>query len=143
MIKTVAYGYIEFGMVLLMVRSDWSREWPDSSLAQRKVFPGVSLAALQFLDEQRHILFHGHEPLDTDATPTLDGESWLMHHGYAQAEGVANLDKVPERLPGNNRLSQVQSRSGRLCALRCHLSSRLEVRHQRGVGTRGAAAKER
>jgi len=21
---------------------------------------------------------------------------WLIHHGYAQAEGVANLDQVPE-----------------------------------------------
>ena len=42
----------------------------------------------------RRILFHGHEPLDTDTTPNLEGEAWLMHHGYAQAEGVANLDKV-------------------------------------------------
>jgi kynurenine formamidase len=54
------------------------------------------VAALKFLHEQRHILFHGHEPLDTDATPTLEGEHWLMHHGYAQAEGVANLSQVPE-----------------------------------------------
>ena len=38
---------------------------------------------------------HGHEPLDTDTTPTLEGEAWLMHNGYTQAEGVANLDKVP------------------------------------------------
>ena len=56
----------------------------------------MTLEALQFLHEQRHILFHGHEPLDTDTTPTLEGEAWLMHHGYAQAEGVANLDQVPE-----------------------------------------------
>jgi kynurenine formamidase len=52
---------------------------------------------LKFLHEKRHILFHGHEPLDTDTTPTLEGEHWLMHHGYTQAEGVANLDQVPER----------------------------------------------
>ncbi len=56
----------------------------------------MTLAALQFLHLQRHILFHGHEALDTDTTPTLEGESWLLHHGYAQAEGVANLDKVAE-----------------------------------------------
>jgi kynurenine formamidase len=56
----------------------------------------VSLDALKFLHEQRHILFHGHEPLDTDTTPTLEGEHWLMHNGYAQAEGVAHLDEVPE-----------------------------------------------
>ena len=60
-------------------------------------FPGVSLAALKFLHLKRHILFHGHEPLDTDSTPTLEGEHWLMHHGYAQAEGVANLHKVPAK----------------------------------------------
>ena len=79
-----------------MVRSDWSKEWPDPTLATQTVFPGVSLAALKFLHEQRHILFHGHEPLDTDTTPTLEGEHWLMHHGYTQAEGVANLSQVPE-----------------------------------------------
>ncbi len=33
---------------------------------------------------------------DTDTTPTLEGEYWLMHNHFAQAEGVANLDKVPE-----------------------------------------------
>ncbi len=58
--------------------------------------PGVTLEALRFLHEQRKILFHGHEPLDTDTTPTLEGEAWLLHNGYTQAEGVANLDKVPE-----------------------------------------------
>jgi len=79
-----------------MVRSDWSKGWPNPELATRTVFPGVSLDALKFLHEQRRILFHGHEPLDTDTTPKLEGEYWLMHNGYAQAEGVANLDKVPE-----------------------------------------------
>jgi kynurenine formamidase len=88
-------GRIPEGAVVF-VRSDWSKEWPDPALATRTVFPGVSLAALKFLHLQRHILFHGHEPLDTDTTPTLEGESWLMHHGYTQAEGVANLDQVPE-----------------------------------------------
>jgi kynurenine formamidase len=89
------HGRVPAGSVV-MVRSDWSKRWPDPALATESPFPGVSLEALQFLHEQRHILFHGHEPLDTDATPTLEGEHWLMHHGYAQAEGVANLDRVPE-----------------------------------------------
>ncbi|MEB3293400.1 MAG: hypothetical protein VKJ24_09580 [Synechococcales bacterium] len=40
--------------------------------------------------------FHGHEPLDTDTTPTLEGEAWLLNHYYTQAEGVANLDRVPD-----------------------------------------------
>jgi len=88
-------GRIPEGAVVF-VRSDWSKDWPDPGLATRKVFPGVSLDALKFLHLERRILFHGHEPLDTDTTPTLEGEAWLMHNGYAQAEGVANLDQAPE-----------------------------------------------
>jgi kynurenine formamidase len=93
-------GRIPRGSVV-MVRSDWSKEWTDDPVKAKELsadpsFPGVSLAALEFLHLQRHILFHGHEPLDTDTTPTLEGESWLMHHGYTQAEGVANLEGVPE-----------------------------------------------
>jgi kynurenine formamidase len=88
------YGRIPAGSVV-MVRSDWSKRWPDPALATLTEFPGVSLDALMFLHLKRHILFHGHEPLDTDSTPTLEGEFWLMHNGFAQAEGVANLDKVP------------------------------------------------
>lgn len=89
------HGRIPEGSVVF-VRSDWSKEWPNPELAKRTKFPGVSLAALHFLHLQRKILFHGHEPLDTDSTPTLEGEAWLLRNGYAQAEGVANLDKVPE-----------------------------------------------
>jgi kynurenine formamidase len=93
-------GRIPAGSVV-MVRSDWSKKWTDDpedakELAADPVFPGVSLEALEFLHLRRHILFHGHEPLDTDTTPTLEGEYWLMHNGYTQAEGVANLDGVPE-----------------------------------------------
>ena len=90
-----AHSTVPAGSVV-MVRSDWSKRWPDPALSTLTVFPGISLAALKFLHEQRHILFHGHEPLDTDTTPMLEGEHWLMHSGYAQAEGVANLDQVAE-----------------------------------------------
>jgi len=88
-----AHGRIPEGAVVF-VRSDWSKRWPDPVLATETAFPGVSLDALKFLHLERHILMHGHEPLDTDTTPNLDGESWLMHHGYTQAEGVAHLDEV-------------------------------------------------
>jgi kynurenine formamidase len=93
-------GQIPRGSVV-MVRSDWSKKWTENptkakALAASAVFPGVTLDALKFLHLQRHILFHGHEPLDTDTTPTLEGEHWLMHHGYTQAEGVTNLGGVPE-----------------------------------------------
>jgi kynurenine formamidase len=93
------HGRIPAGSVV-MVRSDWSHKWTEDAgaakaLAADPVFPGVSLAALKFLHLKRHILFHGHEPLDTDTTPTLEGEAWLMHHGYTQAEGVGDLKGVP------------------------------------------------
>jgi kynurenine formamidase len=92
------YGRIPVGSVV-MVRSGWSKRWTADparakALAADPDFPGVSLDALKFLHQRRHILFHGHEPLDTDTTPTLEGEAWLMHHGYTQAEGVANLGAV-------------------------------------------------
>jgi kynurenine formamidase len=88
-------GRIPAGSVV-MIRSDWSKAWPDPALATRTIFPGVSLEALKFLHLRRRILFHGHEPLDTDTTSSLEGEHWLMHNGYTQAEGVANLSQVPE-----------------------------------------------
>ena len=89
-------GKIPEGSVVF-VRSDWSKRWPDPSLAADPNFPGVSLAALKFLHLQRKILFHGHEPLDTDTTPELEGEAWLLRNGYTQAEGVTNLAQVPEK----------------------------------------------
>ncbi|MDX3924375.1 MAG: cyclase family protein [Shinella sp.] len=88
------HGRIPEGAVVF-VRSDWYKRWADRERFNRKPFPGVSLAALKFLHLERKILFHGHEPLDTDTTPTLEGEHWLLHNDFTQAEGVANLDKVP------------------------------------------------
>lgn len=88
-------GMIPEGAVV-MVRSDWYKGWGDPARFASKPHPGVSLDALKFLHLERKILFHGHEPLDTDTTPTLEGEAWLLHNHFTQAEGVANLDKVPE-----------------------------------------------
>jgi kynurenine formamidase len=90
-----AHGRIPEGAVVF-VRSDWYKRWSDTARFNQKPFPGVGLDALKFLHLERKILFHGHEPLDTDTTPTLEGEHWLLHNDFVQAEGVANLDKVPE-----------------------------------------------
>jgi len=89
------HGRIPEGSVV-MVRSDWHKKWNDPVRYNQKPFPGITLDALKFLHLQRNILFHGHEPLDTDTTPNLEGEYWLMHNYFCQAEGVTNLDKVPE-----------------------------------------------
>jgi kynurenine formamidase len=89
------YGMIPKGSVV-MVRSDWYKMWPDKEKCSAFPFPGVDLETIKFLQNERKILFHGHEPLDTDTTPNLDGEYWLMHNYFCQAEGVARLDMVPE-----------------------------------------------
>lgn len=89
------HGPIPEGSVVF-IRSDWSKEWPNPELTTRRPFPGATLEAIKFLHEQRHILFHGHEALDADTTATLEAEGWLLRNGYTQAEGVANLNQVPE-----------------------------------------------
>jgi len=89
------HGRVPEGSVV-MFRTDWYKRWDDAEHFNDQPFPSVALDTLKFLHLERDILFHGHEPLDTDTTPDLEGEAWLMHHFYTQAEGVANLDKVPE-----------------------------------------------
>lgn len=89
------HGTIPEGSVV-MIRSDWHKRWNETERFAQKPFPGITLDALKYLHLERKILFHGHEPLDTDTTPTLEGEYWLMHNQFTQAEGVANLDQVPE-----------------------------------------------
>lgn len=89
------HGTVPEGSVV-MFRTDWYKRWSDVDGFGKAPFPSVALDTLKFLHLERKILFHGHEPLDTDSTPTLEGEAWLMHNFFAQAEGVANLDQVPE-----------------------------------------------
>jgi kynurenine formamidase len=90
------HGTVPAGSVV-MIRSDWSKKWNDPKRFTTQPFPGVTLAALKYLYLDRHVLMHGHEPLDTDNTaPEFVGEKWLLQHNFAQAEGVANLDQVPE-----------------------------------------------
>ncbi|MEJ1964704.1 MAG: cyclase family protein [Gammaproteobacteria bacterium] len=89
------HGRIPRGAVV-MIRSDWYRKWNDPKRFTLAPFPGVTLEALQLLHLERGILFHGHEPLDTDSAGDFKSESWLMHHNFTQAEGVMNLDQVPE-----------------------------------------------
>ena len=89
------HGAVPAGSVV-MFRTDWSKRWGDPARFTAKPFPGIALDTLKLLHLQRHILFHGHEPLDTDMTDELVAERWLLAHDFAQAEGVANLDRVPE-----------------------------------------------
>ena len=90
------HGPVPAGSVV-MIRSDWSKKWNDPKRFTSAPFPGITLAALQYLYLDRQVLMQGHEPLDTDNTaPEFVGEKWVLMHNFAQAEGVANLDQVPE-----------------------------------------------
>ena len=89
-------GNIPEGSVVF-IRSDWSQLWSSPSFSKKRSFPGIKIEALKFLYIERKILFQGHETLNTDMTSNFEGESWLMSNGYAQAEAVANLDKIPEK----------------------------------------------
>src|SRR4029077_5427976 len=81
------HGPVPAGSVV-MIRSDWSKKWNDPKRFTAQPFPGVSLAALKYLHLERHILMHGHEPLDTDNTaPEFVAEKWLLQHNFAPAEG--------------------------------------------------------
>jgi kynurenine formamidase len=78
------------------LRTDMSKDWEGHpERFKRQPFPAWSLEALQFLYEQRGILANGHESLDTDITPDLKSETWLLRHGHWQIEVMAHLDQVP------------------------------------------------
>lgn len=80
-----AHGRIPRGSAVFF-RTDWSARWTAYNLeGMPATFPGVGLEALRFLHLERQVLLHGHEPLDTDMTPSLEGEAWLMHNNFLQA----------------------------------------------------------
>ena len=78
------------------LRTDMFKDW-DSNPARfkRSPFPAWSLAAVRFLIEQRGVTAIGHESLDTDITPQMESEQWLLQHNHYQIEGMAHLDQVP------------------------------------------------
>ena len=78
------------------LRTDMSRDWiTDPERFKRHPFPAWSPEAIQFLYEQRGIVANGHESMDTDITPDMKSETWLLRHGHWQVEVMAHLDQVP------------------------------------------------
>ena len=112
-----AHGRIAEGAVVF-VRSDWYKKWSDRARFNQKPFPGVSLDALKFLHLERNILFHGHEPLDTDTTPTLEGEALAaaqrLHAGRGRRQPRQGAGSGRS---GDDRLCKTARRLGRLSAL--------------------------
>jgi len=89
------YGRVPAGSFAAL-RTDMYKDWDnDPARFERNQFPAWSPAAIRFLYEQRGIIANGHESMDTDPTPTLESETWLLKHGHWQIEVMANLDRVP------------------------------------------------
>ncbi len=78
------------------LRTDMAKDWTsDPERFKRSPFPGWSLAALKVLLEERGVVAIGHEAMDTDATPSMEGETFVLSSGHFQIEVMDNLDKVP------------------------------------------------
>ena len=78
------------------LRTDMYKDWDaNPQNFKRAPFPAWSLAAVQFLFNERKVTAIGHESLDTDTTETMESETWLLRQNHFQIEVMANLDKVP------------------------------------------------
>jgi kynurenine formamidase len=78
------------------LRTDMAKDWSaNPEHFKRAPFPAWSLAAIQFLFNERQVTAVGHESLDTDTTETMESETWLLKQNHFQIEVMANLDQVP------------------------------------------------
>lgn len=105
-----ANGRIEAGTIVL-VRTDWSRHWPDALAylgddtpgdATRLQFPGIGADAAKLLAEERRVAVIGIDTASIDYGKSLD----FMAHRIAAAEGVANLENLTnlDQLPATGSI---------------------------------------
>jgi kynurenine formamidase len=91
----------------VVMRTDWSKRWPDMAAMQNKDasgvshYPGWSLEVLRYLYESRKIRASGHETTDTDpgVITTKDQfplEIYILQQNRYQVELLDRLDRVPE-----------------------------------------------
>lgn len=91
----------------VVMRSDWSKRWPNAAAMANKDakgvshYPGWSMPVLKYLYETRKITASGHETTDTDpgVATTKDDyslENYILQQNHYQIELLTNLDKVPE-----------------------------------------------
>lgn len=91
----------------VVMRTDWSRRWPDMAAMLNKDaggishYPGWSLEVLQYLFETRKIRASGHETTDTDpgivaSKGEFPLETFILKHDRYQVELLDSLERVPE-----------------------------------------------
>ncbi|WP_293955142.1 cyclase family protein [uncultured Corynebacterium sp.] len=81
-----AHGPIPAGS-FVAAHTGW--EWGTQGTA-----PGWSIPALELL-HHRGVTAIGHDLPDTD--PSLQAQSWWLHHDHWQIENLTNLEQVPKR----------------------------------------------
>jgi kynurenine formamidase len=90
-----AHGTVPAG-AFAALRTDMYKDWDSNpERFKRAPFPAWSLAAIQFLFNERKVTAIGHESLDTDTTESMESETWILKQNHFQIEVMANLDKVP------------------------------------------------
>jgi len=78
------------------LRTDMYKDWDaNPERFKRSPFPAWSLAAIQFLFNERKVTAIGHESLDTDTSAAMESETWLLQQNHFQIEVMSNLDQVP------------------------------------------------
>jgi kynurenine formamidase len=91
----------------VVMRTDWSKRWPDMAAMQNKDamgichYPGWSLETLQYLYETKKIRASGHETTDTDPGVVTSKdeyplETYILRQDRYQIELLDSLDRVPE-----------------------------------------------
>lgn len=100
------HGSIPDGAFVVM-RTDWSKRWPDMAAMQNKDssgtshYPGWSLEVLKYLFVTKMIRAAGHETTDTDpgivaSKNEFPLETYILKLDRYQVELLDNLERVPE-----------------------------------------------
>jgi kynurenine formamidase len=91
------YGRVPKG-AFTALRTDMGKDFETNPARfKRNPFPGWSLAAVKFLVEQRGITAIGHESMDSDATQSMETETYILTSGHYQIEVMTHLDQVPAK----------------------------------------------
>ncbi|MGA2263911.1 MAG: cyclase family protein [Acidobacteriota bacterium] len=95
------------GDAFVVMRTDWSRRWPDMAAMQNKDskgishYPGWSMEVLKYLYEVRKVRASGHETTDTDpgmvaSKDEFPLETYVLKQDRYQIELLDDLSRVPE-----------------------------------------------
>lgn len=91
------HGRVPTGSFVAL-RTDMSKQFEtNAEYFKRSPFPAWSFDVIKFLYEERGVVATGHESLDTDITPEMVSETYILKSNHYQIEVMANLDQVPEK----------------------------------------------